>query len=296
MARKDAFQNAIACCVSNGIFQNAAFWRTRITIISPSSAPKTLVYGTLFCPNSPSKSASLWKMSSSSSRVLKNILRLKSGPVSSSSSACSSGSPATRFAGGRIAPSQHRSIATTTPLRGWMDSIKGVFTGKKDTPLEESNLTAESFTLLRFADELKNARRLGKFKQYIVGRSSEATFADAFEKQEAIIRYLGGLDTTGENLQTGQKQEAAKQCNCTVADVENALSKFTWARQANKKMTELKEQGKPLPKNIGELQKVMGSTPLDVARSNLAKSGQISRNALCPCGSKKRYKRCCGKD
>lgn len=35
----------------------------------------------------------------------------------------------------------------------------------------------------------------------------------------------------------------------------------------------------------------MGSTPLDIARSNLAKSGQISRNAPCPCGSKKRYKR-----
>lgn len=51
---------------------------------------------------------------------------------------------------------------------------------------------------LGFADELKNARRLGKFKQYIVGRSSEATFADAFEKQEAVIRYLGALDATGE--------------------------------------------------------------------------------------------------
>jgi hypothetical protein len=35
----------------------------------------------------------------------------------------------------------------------------------------------------------------------------------------------------------------------------------------------------------------MGSTPMDVGQSNLAKSGQISRNALCPCGSKKRYKR-----
>ncbi|CAN7107823.1 unnamed protein product [Brassica rapa subsp. narinosa] len=27
------------------------------------------------------------------------------------------------------------------------------------------------------------------------------------------------------------------------------------------------------------------------ARSNLAKSGQISRNAFCPCGSRKRYKK-----
>lgn len=49
-----------------------------------------------------------------------------------------------------------------------------------------------------FANELKNARRAGNLKQFIVGRSSEATFADAFEKQEAIIRYLGGFDATGE--------------------------------------------------------------------------------------------------
>lgn len=34
----------------------------------------------------------------------------------------------------------------------------------------------------------------------------------------------------------------------------------------------------------------MGSTPLDLARTNLAQSGQISRNAMCPCGSKKKYK------
>lgn len=133
-------------------------------------------------------------------------------------------------------------------------------------------------------------------KQYVVGRGSEATFADAFEKHEAIIRYLGGFDPCGENIQSGQKEEAARVCNCTIAEVENALSKFTWAKEAQKKMEKLKEEGKPMPKNMAEIQKLMGSTPLDLARSNLAKSGQISRNALCPCGSKKRYKRCCGKD
>ncbi|RXI01940.1 hypothetical protein DVH24_015289 [Malus domestica] len=42
--------------------------------------------------------------------------------------------------------------------------------------------------------------RIGAFKKYIVVRSSEATFADAFDKQEAIFvfRYLGGFDSTGE--------------------------------------------------------------------------------------------------
>ncbi|KAI4301880.1 hypothetical protein L6164_035117 [Bauhinia variegata] len=190
--------------------------------------------------------------------------------------------------------SQYRSIFSTTQLNGsWMDMVKGVFTGKKG---EDTQVSSESFTLLSFADGLKNARRVGAFKQYMVGRSSEATFFNAFEKQEAIIRYLGGLDPTGEKLSTVQKQEAAKHCNCTIADVENALSKFTWAKEAQKKIEKLKEEGKPMPTSIAEVQKLMGSTPFDLAQSNLAKSGQISRNAPCPCGSKKLYKRCCGKD
>ncbi|KAK9291562.1 hypothetical protein L1049_019510 [Liquidambar formosana] len=152
-----------------------------------------------------------------------------------------------------LASSQYRSIFTTTHLENsWMDKIKGVFTGKKTTP-EPSQVTAESFTLLRFADELKNARRAGNLKQFIVGRSSEATFADAFEKQEAIIRYLGGFDATGENLQISQKQEAAKRCNCTIAEVENALAKFTWAKEAQKKIQKLKEEGKPMPKSLAEV-------------------------------------------
>lgn len=176
-----------------------------------------------------------------------------------------------------------------------MNKIKGVFTGEKppDTP---SQPTAGSFTLLEFADQLKNARKVGTFKQYIVGRSSGATFADAFEKQESVLRYLGGLDPTGQNLKTTQKQEAAKHCNCTITEVENTLAKFTWAKDAQKKLEKLQAEGKPMPKSMAEVQKLMGSTPMDVARSNLAESGQISRNALCPCGSKKRYKRCCGKD
>ncbi|GMN25311.1 hypothetical protein TIFTF001_000877 [Ficus carica] len=173
-------------------------------------------------------------------------------------------------------PSQYRSIFSTTQLQSsWTDKIKGIFTGKK-SPEEGSQITSDSFTLLRFADELKKAKRMGTFKQYVVGRSSEATFADAFEKQEAIIRYLGGFDATGENLQTNHKQEAAKQCNCSIADVENALAKFTWAKEAQMKIENLKKEGKPMPKSLAEVQRLMDSTPLDLARSNLAKSGQIS--------------------
>ncbi|XP_050383123.1 uncharacterized protein LOC126799905 [Argentina anserina] len=223
------------------------------------------------------------------SRILSTTLRKKSSSFLSSLSGYS-------HSDSHRIPAQHRSIVSTSQLDySWMDKFKGAFTGNKTSP-DGTLPSSESFTLLRFADEMKNARRVGAFKQYIVGRSSEATFADAFEKQESIIRYLGQFDTTGENLQITQKQEAAKHCKCTISDVENALAKFTWARDANKKMEQLKAEGKPLPTSIGEVQKLMGSTPFDRAQSNLANSGQISRNALCPCGSKKRYKRCCGKD
>ncbi|PIN24029.1 hypothetical protein CDL12_03242 [Handroanthus impetiginosus] len=194
-----------------------------------------------------------------------------------------------------LSSSTPRCISSTSHLcSSWMDKMKGILTGRKTA--DESAESAESFTLLRFADEMSKARKLGTLKQYVVGRSSEATFADAFEKQEAILRYLGGFDPTGEAIQTSQKREAAEHCNCTGLDVENALAKFTWAKEAQRKIEQLKAEGKPMPKSLGEVQKLMGSSPLDVARSNLAKSGQISRNAPCPCGSRKLYKRCCGKD
>ena len=42
------------------------------------------------------------------------------------------------------------------------------------------------------------ARKLGALKKFVVGRSSEATFTDAFEKQEEILRFLGKFDPNGE--------------------------------------------------------------------------------------------------
>ena len=38
-----------------------------------------------------------------------------------------------------------------------------------------------------------------------------------------------------------------------MADVENALAKFTWAKEAQKKLEKLKEEGKPMPKSIAEV-------------------------------------------
>lgn len=127
---------------------------------------------------------------------------------------------------------QYRTISSTAQLQGsWMEKVKNVITGQNSTPQSQGD-ASESFSLLRqfllfpispsllpspfslltslliimillltltgFADEMKNAKRIGAFKEFMAGRSSEATFSSAFDKYEAIIRSLGALDPTGE--------------------------------------------------------------------------------------------------
>ncbi|XP_078165775.1 SEC-C motif protein isoform X2 [Carex rostrata] len=183
-----------------------------------------------------------------------------------------------------------RSIASSPRLEsmGWFDKIKSAVTGKGADP------QPDSFSLIYFAEQMDKARKLGTFKNFVMGRCSEATISNAFEKHSAILRYLGSIDATGENLTNSHKSDAVKHCNCTIADVEHILAKYSWAKEAQRKIDKLKEEGKPLPKSFSEVQKLVGTTPLEVGRENLAKTGQISRNAPCPCRSGKRYKRCCG--
>uniref|UniRef100_A0A1D1YKE9 Protein translocase subunit SecA n=1 Tax=Anthurium amnicola TaxID=1678845 RepID=A0A1D1YKE9_9ARAE len=215
------------------------------------------------------------------------------------SSAAAAATPSSSSAASSASPSPYprpqlvRSISSTSCRSegaGWFDKIKGVFTGKKGP-----DSSKQAFSLIDFANQMDTARKLGSLKQFVVGRCSETTIAVEFEKQAAILQYLGSIDPTGENLQVKQKQDAAKHCNCTITEVENVLSKYLWAKGAQKKIEKLKEEGKPMPNSFSEVKKLMGSTPLDLARSNLANSGQLGRNAPCPCGSNKKYKRCCGK-
>ncbi|KAH9328755.1 hypothetical protein KI387_000863, partial [Taxus chinensis] len=197
-----------------------------------------------------------------------------------------------------------RSISTSSLKNSWLDKIKGYIPGLKKKELQPAAAPSaspsatpsttpsapSSFSLDNYADELQRARKMGNLAQFVKGRGSEVTMSQAIEKQEAIIRVLATYDLTGEHLEAKHKADAAKRCNCTMVDVENALSKFTWAKAAQKKIDKLKEEGKPMPKSLAEVQQLIGSSPIDIANSSLAKSGQISRNANCPCGSKKKFK------
>ncbi|XBI37126.1 hypothetical protein VPH35_122523 [Triticum aestivum] len=169
-----------------------------------------------------------------------------------------------------------RGISSTPHLAslGWINKIKDTFTGKKaaDSPFPPS----ESFNLNMFADSMEMARKVGTFKNFVSGRCSEATVVAACEKHAAVLRYLATIDPIGEKLKTSDKISATKHCNCTIADVEHILAKYTWAKDAQKKIEKLKEEGKPVPKTFTEVQNLMGNTAFDLGRANLEKSGQIS--------------------
>ncbi|XP_051228740.1 uncharacterized protein [Lolium perenne] len=188
-----------------------------------------------------------------------------------------------------------RGISSTPHLAslGWFDKIKTTVTDKIKTTITGHDESLSSFTLLKYADAMGRMRK-DSFAATFKNSHEAAAAAAAHERHSAVLRYLGAIDPTGEKLKTSDKISASEHCKCSVADVENALAKYTWAREAHKVALKFKEEGKPIPRSQSEIQKHMDKTPLDVFRSNLAKSDQISRNALCPCGSRKRYKRCCG--
>lgn len=55
-----------------------------------------------------------------------------------------------------------------------------------------------------------------------------------------------------------QKTEVATECGCTTSDVENVVAKYEWAKEANRRVLKLKEEGKPLPKSLNEVSSCMG--------------------------------------
>ena len=123
---------------------------------------------------------------------------------------------------------------------------------------------------------MEKARKLGTFKNFVARRASEATFVNAFKKHSAVLGYLGAIDIFPffgysacylgwdrlivctvifiQKLRNTDKINATKHCNCTIADVEHILAKYTWAKEAQKKIEKLKEEGKPLPKSFNEVE------------------------------------------
>eukprot|EP00897_Mesotaenium_endlicherianum_P007304 jgi/Mesen1/6601/ME000338S05779 len=174
----------------------------------------------------------------------------------------------------------------------WFGKLKGFFGSKK--------AEQEEFTLDQFADQLKKARSYGSLMQFRRGlpRGGENVLARSLEHQEAVIRAMTPAERADPSLFGSEgRARVAAQCSCSAADVDDVLNKFEWFRQAEVKVQALKREGKPVPTSFEELEQLMGGRWSPAASRSLAGApGGTSRNAACPCGSGKKYKRCCGEN
>lgn len=201
--------------------------------------------------------------------------------------------------------------SSSSSSSSWFQRLKGVFKGttapetqpQTQQPKVPEPMASDpkatlpgDFTMENFADELKKARQFGSMTTFGRGlpRGGEMSAVKSLQRQEDILRALYKRDPVRVGAQ--QKADVAAECGCTLFDVENVVSKYEWAKEANRRVKKLEAEGKPLPKTLNEVEALMGGSWSAAASVNLAKSGNISRNAPCPCGSKKKYKRCCGKN
>eukprot|EP00850_Spirogloea_muscicola_P009626 SM000054S18112 [mRNA] locus=s54:486548:487621:+ [translate_table: standard] len=137
----------------------------------------------------------------------------------------------------------------------------------------------------QFADQLRKARQLGALAP---GRAKARLAAQSLQAQEAIVRAMTPLERARpEELDAAQRARVAAECSCTAADVDAVIANYQWAREAERKVSQLKEAGKPLPQTMQEIEALVGSR----ARFRPGAQTEPSRNAPCPCGSGAKFKR-----
>eukprot|EP00250_Pteridium_aquilinum_P008752 c18185_g1_i1 orf=149-868(+) len=207
-------------------------------------------------------------------------------------------------------PSSSPSAATTSEkeedgrpslFSSWVGKVKGVFQGQPSPQHpppqpEQQPPSLPAYTLLDCADELKSARRISKVTTLLKKQTHvpEGAVSESLERCETIMRVLANHDPTGQTVDERQKAAVAKECGCTIQEINRMLTKFEWMKEARAKLLQMKEKGEELPKTMAEVEKLLkGSSP----KHNLSRnqSVEVGRNAPCTCGSGKKYKRCCGR-
>lgn len=208
-------------------------------------------------------------------------------------------------------PSSIRALSTSTgsseeeppPARqSWFERLKGAVIGRTKPTIAPTLPAGESarpdvLTLDQFAEQLQKARRFGSLTEFGRGlpRGGQRLAAASLERQEQIIHSMTPEERADLSLfGPAQRQRVADACRCHVSDVDNTISKFRWFEEAARRVHANVKAGKPAPTSMEEVEKLMGGRWSPDASRSLARPGeQVSRNAACPCGSGKKYKRCC---
>mmetsp|Transcript_10205 Transcript_10205/g.13925 ORF Transcript_10205/g.13925 Transcript_10205/m.13925 type:complete len:286 (+) Transcript_10205:133-990(+) len=227
---------------------------------------------------------------------------------------------------------QFRSYSPIVVGNSGGESIWGRVKGMMGMRPKDVDLS-QPFTIDEYAKQLSRANTMGNVAAYLpksmrgqlpAGASEMA--AKVYESQMKIVTAMTleeKRDPT--KIDLVGRTRIAQAAGCAPEAVAECVNKFEYMRGTVKKMQEMKRKGKQLPKSFEEMNSLMGgykpsgsvppSTSAGAPSSGGEKkgprvhdaagrttagmsiitstSGPPGRNAPCPCGSGKRYKRCC---
>ena len=177
---------------------------------------------------------------------------------------------------------------------GWGESLGGAWDRAK-ARLGLKAEAEEALTFKAYAAQMRRARQMGSLASRAAGQYDSGT-QKLLEFQERIADEIadvaGPLASEAGDLSPEQRAGIARKLDCDLAEVENCLRKHAWAKDAVRKVNELKARGEAAPKTFEELNALVGGDwkgePPPPVRS-----AKVRRNAPCPCGSGKKHKKCC---
>lgn len=147
--------------------------------------------------------------------------------------------------------------------------------------------SSEELTVDEYVRQLRQAKRAGTAGQGKVAQEAleqQASVMDQLSKAERAALEREGV----EGVPEGRRGEVAERFGVPVSSVDEALWRFATLRSATAKMERMRRRGERAPQTQEEvadfISREQHSTPFP---------SSPSRNSLCPCGSGRRYKRCC---
>jgi len=173
----------------------------------------------------------------------------------------------------------------------WSDRLKSMLGLAETRPEAASSL--ESIDGNVYLQQMKTAAKMGGLAGFARGQVAQAT-AKALHRQVEILEGLSAQERERlHELEPRAKTRLVQNLGCSPKEVEDVVRKFIATRNVFAKVGQLRKEGKPMPQSFEELSNLVGLEP--PADTGQQKGVGISRNAPCPCGSGKKFKRCCGK-
>lgn len=181
---------------------------------------------------------------------------------------------------------------------------------------------SEELDLDKYAGTLRQARRMGSVANLIPG-VARASATESLHLYESIISAMQPQEKQQlQSFNASARHRVAQHVKCNVSQVDDCIAKYLYMKSMTGKVKQLKDEGKPMPKDYQQLEREFGNwqsfrtaTPDNLVDTKSAPAGSekvpsdakspkgypcpwagqsVGRSTKCP-ATKKSFKACCGK-